>query len=92
MLVDDDRHRRGIRRWPGMRWGRLALLVSVLVSLVSVSASCSKEEPPAGTSGVLGIGEPAPGFALPSAEGRTVSLETFRGKTPVLLYFSMGPG
>jgi AhpC/TSA family len=38
------------------------------------------------------IGELAPAFALPSAEGGQVSLQDFQGRSPVLLYFSMGPG
>jgi len=35
------------------------------------------------------VGDPAPAFSLPSAQGGTVSLGEFRRKA-VLLYFSMG--
>jgi len=38
------------------------------------------------------IGDQAPAFTLPSAEGGSVSLQEFQGRSPVLLYFSMGPG
>lgn len=38
------------------------------------------------------LGERAPAFSLPSAEGGEVSLQEFQGRSPVLLYFSMGPG
>jgi hypothetical protein len=37
-------------------------------------------------------GSRAPGFVLPSADGEKMSLAEFRGRQPVLLYFSMGPG
>ena len=35
----------------------------------------------------LGVGEPAPDFALPSATGETVRLSDFRGKAEVVLFF-----
>jgi thioredoxin-dependent peroxiredoxin len=35
----------------------------------------------------LGVGEPAPDFALPSASGETVRLSDFRGKAEVVLFF-----
>lgn len=37
-------------------------------------------------------GDAAPGFSLASSEGADISLAQFRGKSPVLFYFSMGPG
>jgi hypothetical protein len=37
------------------------------------------------------LGRRAPNFTLPSASGGRVALSDFAG-TPVLLYFSMGPG
>ena len=36
------------------------------------------------------VGDPAPAFSLPSAQGGSVSLGEFRGRKAVLLYFSMG--
>jgi peroxiredoxin Q/BCP len=33
------------------------------------------------------VGDPAPEFSLPSAEGETVSLGDFRGKSEVVLFF-----
>ena len=33
------------------------------------------------------VGEAAPGFSLPATDGRTISLDDFRGKQHVVLYF-----
>lgn len=38
------------------------------------------------------IGTQAPGFSLKSTDGQRVSLKDFKGKKPVLLYFSEGAG
>jgi len=37
---------------------------------------------------MLGSGDPAPDFALPDQDGRTVSLSGFRGKKVILFNFS----
>ena len=34
-----------------------------------------------------GVGQPAPGFDLPSASGDRVSLESLRGRAVVLFFF-----
>ena len=36
------------------------------------------------------VGQPAPGFTLPDAAGRPVSLSDYRGKKPVVLVFYRG--
>lgn len=36
---------------------------------------------------LLKIGDPAPAFSLPDENGRPVTLEHFRGKTVVLMFF-----
>jgi peroxiredoxin Q/BCP len=41
----------------------------------------------AGGAAAVDVGQPAPDFALPDREGRTVRLSDFRGKRPVVLYF-----
>jgi hypothetical protein len=68
----------------------------VAVGALSVVISgCGVDEPEAprdGSAAVLGVGDPAPDFQLPSALGGDVSLAEFRSRKPVLLYFSMGPG
>jgi peroxiredoxin Q/BCP len=33
------------------------------------------------------VGQPAPTFSLPATDGRTISLDDFRGKQDVVLYF-----
>jgi len=35
----------------------------------------------------LNVGDPAPGFALPDAEGNTVSLQDLQGKWVVLYFY-----
>lgn len=40
----------------------------------------------------LAVGDPAPDFNLPEVAGGQVSLSSFTGKKPVLLYFSMADG
>jgi cytochrome oxidase Cu insertion factor (SCO1/SenC/PrrC family) len=62
------------------------------VALVVLAVACGGEE----NAGVeqpspLSVGDEAPSFSLPTAEGGMVSSSDFVGK-PMLLYFSMGPG
>jgi peroxiredoxin len=38
------------------------------------------------------VGNAAPDFTLPSATGEQVSLSSFQGSKPVLLYFHMAEG
>jgi thioredoxin-dependent peroxiredoxin len=40
-----------------------------------------------GGSSKIGVGDPAPDFALPDRTGRTVRLADYRGKRAVVLYF-----
>ena len=69
-------------------------LVTLTFSLALLATACaSQESPSAATSGgSVKEGSKAPHFVLPSASGKTMSLAGFRGRKPVLLYFSMGPG
>jgi len=65
----------------------------VLVASALVAVGCSR---PPTTSGPpvagLHLGAVAPNFTLPNGEGGSISLSQFRGRKPVLLFFSMGPG
>ena len=45
-----------------------------------------------GWGGVAGVGERAPAFALEDAEGRTVNLDDYLGRKPVVLVFYMNYG
>jgi hypothetical protein len=69
----------------------LVFLAVLAVAGVACGASDTPGVKPSGNPS-LRVGDPAPGFKLPSAQGGTVSLDEFRGYKPVLLYFSMGPG
>jgi cytochrome oxidase Cu insertion factor (SCO1/SenC/PrrC family) len=44
-----------------------------------------------GGGGPIRVGATAPDFSLPAASGGEISLSDYRD-SPVLLYFSMGPG
>ncbi len=61
------------------------LLISLFVILSIFLAAC------AGSTDEIGVGNPAPDFSLPAADGRTVSLTDYEGQ-PVLLYFHMAKG
>ena len=45
-----------------------------------------------GWGGVAGVGERAPAFALEDAGGRTVNLDDYLGRKPVVLVFYMNYG
>jgi len=62
-----------------MKWLLIAVLVIVGLLLWRVSAFSKRRQ--------LGIGEPAPDFALPDQEGKTRSLAEFRGKWLVLYFY-----
>jgi hypothetical protein len=40
-----------------------------------------------GTERVVQVGQPAPAFALPDQEGRTISLDQYRGSSLVLVFY-----
>ncbi|HEX9311525.1 MAG TPA: hypothetical protein VGA30_01695 [Actinomycetota bacterium] len=71
---------------------RGSFLAAAMALLGLASAACggggSAGSPPPSGAGPR-VGDPAPAFSLPSAQGGTVSLGEFRRKA-VLLYFSMG--
>ncbi len=72
---------------------RLAATVSLAALLTAACASppeSSDNTSIAPEEGVA-VGDPAPGFTLPTADGGVASLSDYRGRS-VLLYFSMGPG
>jgi hypothetical protein len=64
--------------------GSIALALLALACLQETSKPTSEGTP-------LKEGDRAPAFTLTSPDTR-VSLADYRGETPVLLYFSMGPG
>lgn len=72
---------------------RAVRLAAVAVG-VSITAACSQTRPGLGDSATVPPqpGDAAPEFSLPSTDGARVALSAFRGRSPVLLYFSMGPG
>jgi hypothetical protein len=74
--------------------GRLRQAVTgSLLALSLFAVSCQGADTVEGRSrSAPRLGEQAPAFTLPSTEGGEVSLQEFQGRSPVLLYFSMGPG
>lgn len=69
---------------------RRLVFALLLVALVGCGSDDPTDRPRRG--GELVADDPAPGFTLVAADGETISLSDFRGRKPVLLYFSMGPG
>ena len=72
---------------------RGSFLAAALALVGLATAACggggSAATPPPSGAGPR-VGDPAPAFSLPSAQGGPVSLGEFRGRKAVLLYFSMG--
>lgn len=64
-------------------------LLVLVGAVLFLTASCGdgRDEGP-----TLAEGDTAPKFTLPSVAGEEVTLSDFSGESPVLLYFSMGPG
>ena len=75
--------------------GSVRLAVGVLVSALLAGAWTNAPESSggsdAGDGATVGVGDAAPAFTLPTAEGGQASLSDYRGQA-VLLYFSLGPG
>lgn len=57
----------------------------------TVAALDAPGDTPAGDA-ALDVGDPAPDFTLPTANGGAVSLADYKGQQPVLLYFHMADG
>jgi cytochrome oxidase Cu insertion factor (SCO1/SenC/PrrC family) len=78
-----------------MKGSEMRLAVGVLVWALLATACTSAPEPSGGSEvgdgGTVAVGDAAPAFTLPIAEGGQTSLSDYRGQA-VLLYFSMGPG
>lgn len=66
------------------------LALAIVLSLLGVACQ-EQAQPPVADGEVLKEGDAAPDFTLASPN-EDVSLADYRGRKPVLLYFSMGPG
>jgi hypothetical protein len=62
----------------------------ILVTVLALG-SCADQAPSSSAAG-LNVGDDAPAFELPAADGGRAELDEYVGSGPVLLYFSMGPG
>jgi len=79
-----------------MRGTIIRSLTALVVSAALLAAACtgapgSSDGTGAGPEAGVTVGDQAPVFTLPTADGGEVSLSDYRGRS-VLLYFSMGPG
>lgn len=64
----------------------------LFIAVALLGVGCQQEgDTGAPTAQALAEGDTAPGFELQSPSGE-ISLADYRGRKPVLLYFSMGPG
>jgi hypothetical protein len=70
----------GVRRWYAAPLALVALLGLLLQGCGSAAQSG------------LAVGDPAPDFTLPNALGGEVSLASYQGQQPALLYFHMALG
>jgi hypothetical protein len=75
-----------------IRGGASFVVVVALLALGGAACGSSRTPAPPSAGSDLVVGDLAPAFTLPSAQGGSVSSAEFRGHKPVLLYFSMGPG
>ncbi len=67
-------------------------LLRLAFALTLLGVACQEQaQRPVADGQVLEEGDPAPDFTLPAPDD-DVSLADYRGRKPVLLYFSMGPG
>lgn len=77
------------------RWESVAFVLLVLVvaagAAVTVWRLAGTDDSPRDPRSLV-VGQRAPGFALPNADGTTFELEDALARGDVLLYFSMGPG
>lgn len=67
----------------------LCALVALLAAACTTSSGSSGTKSP---ESAITVGTKAPDFTLNTPDGQAVTLSSFRGNKPVLLYFSMGPG
>ena len=70
----------------GLRSPQLFARCAGTAALVLFATACSPQPRD------LAVGDKAPEFTLPTAQGADVSLSQFRGRSPVLLYFHMAVG
>lgn len=72
-----------------------AALVALLISIVLAACGGDDEKPKVvnhDDQSRLNLGDTAPAFTLPTADGGTVSLADYQGQSPVLLFFHMAVG
>jgi cytochrome oxidase Cu insertion factor (SCO1/SenC/PrrC family) len=72
-------------RWPNLVALALAVVLLALGGYFNFVMARIPLGPP-----VLRVGQPAPDFTLPDANGAPVTLASFRGRTPVVVVFYRG--
>lgn len=71
---------------------KLFLIIGMLALATAGCSSSGSGDAATQEASALQVGDPAPDFDLPAADGGHVRLSDFRGEKPALLFFSMGPG
>lgn len=69
---------------------RAIMLLVVLALAGGTLAACGSDDDSDDTG--LSVGDTAPAFTLPTADGGDVTLADYQGKQPVLLFFHMAAG
>ena len=70
----------------------LLFVGTLLAALLLAACSSSEKASPLEKVGLLAVGDAAPPFTLPGADGRRVSLADYAGQKPVLVFFHMAFG
>lgn len=73
-------------------WGALLSVLLMACGQDKKDETAQRSTPTSTTQAGLQVGDPAPSFSLSASDGSTVTLDDYKGKQPVLLFFHMADG